>query len=837
MRGKIKIKYKLIVFISLVISISIIPLTIIILFYNQNVITNKTLEICKNLSYNVSSAATEELIVNITYDATQTVIKNLEKQEIIGLERAYVLNYQGAIVAYYLNQKGVLKNSKIEVNNDFFKELRKIEKLTYLSKKIEEHNILEFISPIYIQYYDRQVRLGEVIFDFNEDLIYKPIESLRNQIIMFSSVAFFISIFITLFVSLKIVKPIQVLTEGAKIFGEGNLSHRITLITNDEIGDLAFTFNYMADKIQDFTQNLEEKVKQRTEELNQSLKKVQELKTQQDGDYYLTSLLLQPFIGNHNTSINIKTEFIIRQKKQFTFKKWQSEIGGDYCFTSTIKLGGKNFLFFINADAMGKSIQGAGGLLVLGSVINSVVLQAKHNKATTELPEIWMKNLYLDLQSIFLSFEGTMYISCVFGLIDEECGFMYFTNVEHPFTILYRNQKAQFLEEENLLKKLGVIIEKQNFALRTYLLQPNDVIFIGSDGKDDLIYLNEKNEEVINEDEFLILKIIEKNRGELKEIFDYIFSNYKVIDDISILRIEFIKKTIEYSESIPEKILDSITELRKDILDSIENNKKKDLNKYFLEIKTFEKYLEYYPAISFHLGNLYYLLNDYQNAYENFYYYYKHFPFDNDLLYAISKTLWNLDKKREAIDFAEMLYLRDPQNINNIIHLIKMYTKSNIFSRSEDLIDSLKELNYPINELENLEKELKKAKMEYGISKDISSLTIKGFDYYQNKKYKKAIEVLEEALKFDPENTEILFKLANSYAQIKNFLRAKEYYEEVLKITPNNSHVLNNLAVIYYKFQEYEKARICLEKSLQINPLFSVAEKNLKKLLKKTTSK
>lgn len=836
MRGKIKIKYKLIGFISLVISISIIPLTIIILYYNQNVITNKTLEICKNLSYNVSSAATEELIVNTTYDATQTVIKNLEKQEIIGLERAYVLNYQGSVVAYYLNQNSILKNSKIEVSNEFFKELRQIKELIYLSKKVEGHSILEFISPIYIQYYDKQVRLGEVIFDFNEDLIYKPIENLKKQIIMFSSVAFFISIFITLIVSLKIVKPIQVLTEGAKIFGEGNLSHRISLITNDEIGDLAFTFNYMADKIQDFTQNLEDKVRQRTEELNQSLKKVQELKTQQDGDYYLTSLLLQPFIGNHNTSTNIRTDFIIRQKKQFSFKKWQSEIGGDYCFTSTIKIGGKNFLFFINADAMGKSIQGAGGLLVLGSVINSVVLQAKHNKASTEFPEIWMKNLYYDLQSIFLSFEGTMYISCVYGLIDEECGFMYFTNVEHPFTILYREQKALFLEEENLLKKLGISMEKQNFALRTFLLQPNDLIFIGSDGKDDLVYQNENKQEVVNEDEYLILKIIEQNHGNLKEIFDYIFANYKVIDDISILRIEFIQKTIQYSETIPEKIMDIITELRKKILDSIENNFKGDLSEYSFEIKSLEKNLEYYPALSFHLGNLYYLINDYQNAYENFYYYYKHFPYHNDLLYAISKTLWNLDKKREAIDFAEMLNLRDPQNINNIIHLIKMYIKSNIFSRVEDLIDVLRKLNYSTSEIENLEKDLKKSKMEFGISKDLSSLTIKGFEYYQNKKYKKAIEILEEALKFDPENIEVLIKLANSYAQIKNFLRAKEYYEEVLKISPNNYHVLNNLGVLYYKFQEYEKARICLEKSLQINPLFSVAKKNLNKLLKRSTS-
>ena len=61
---------------------------------------------------------------------------------------------------------------------------------------------------------------------------------------------------------------------------------------------------------------------------------------------------------------NIKSDFLIKQFKQFTFRKWEAELGGDICITDNIKLNNRNYLFFVNADAMGKSIQGAGGALI-----------------------------------------------------------------------------------------------------------------------------------------------------------------------------------------------------------------------------------------------------------------------------------------------------------------------------------------------------------------------------------------------------------------------------------------------------------------------------------------
>ena len=70
------------------------------------------------------------------------------------------------------------------------------------------------------------------------------------------------------------------------------------------------------------------KVRERTRDLEQTLEEVKKLKQQQDGDYFLTSLLLQPLWVNGAKSARVKTEFFQKQKKEFQFKKWRREMGG-----------------------------------------------------------------------------------------------------------------------------------------------------------------------------------------------------------------------------------------------------------------------------------------------------------------------------------------------------------------------------------------------------------------------------------------------------------------------------------------------------------------------------
>ena len=136
---------------------------------------------------------------------------------------------------------------------------------------------------------------------------------------------------------------------------------------------LANRFLRIYNEAEELSGNLEKKVEERTEELNNTLKAVQKLKEQQDGDYFLTSLLLKPLGVTHIRNENVKRESFLKQKKDFSFRNREQEIGGDINVAHDIKLQNRDYVLFLNGDAMGKSIQGAGGALVLGTVFQSIV--------------------------------------------------------------------------------------------------------------------------------------------------------------------------------------------------------------------------------------------------------------------------------------------------------------------------------------------------------------------------------------------------------------------------------------------------------------------------------
>lgn len=72
-------------------------------------------------------------------------------------------------------------------------------------------------------------------------------------------------------------RPIMELDRGARLFGEGDFAHRISLDTGDELEALAGRFNVMAARIQASYRELEERVRNRTRELDESNQRLRRL--------------------------------------------------------------------------------------------------------------------------------------------------------------------------------------------------------------------------------------------------------------------------------------------------------------------------------------------------------------------------------------------------------------------------------------------------------------------------------------------------------------------------------------------------------------------------------
>ncbi len=279
-----------------------------------------------------------------------------------------------------------------------------------------------------------------------------------------------------------------------------------------------------------------EKLNNLQEEFAVSLDEIKNLKRQQDADYFLTSLLMQPLLLNKNISPRVVSNSVIVQKKTFQMKSKYHQLGGDICITGNLRFAEEPWILFFNGDAMGKSVQGAGGAIVMGTVLNSIL--ARESGSIAKHPESWLKDIYHEIQKIFLSFEGAMMISGILGLLNENTGELLFLNAEHPFMVLYRSGKASFLEEELTLRKFGMPMDT-DFHVRKEKLIPGDILLMGSDGKDDLI-LHKNGEEHINDDNRLFLRVVEKAEGSLLNIVKAIYRLGDVMDDLSILRIAFL---------------------------------------------------------------------------------------------------------------------------------------------------------------------------------------------------------------------------------------------------------------------------------------------------------
>ncbi|TGL46995.1 stage II sporulation protein E [Leptospira meyeri] len=345
------------------------------------------------------------------------------------------------------------------------------------------------------------------------------------------------------------------LNETSRSLGElskGNFDVVVTPKSSDDFAKQAFYLNSvitklkgMYEEIRNLNEGLEEKVTQRTNELNQSLKDISNLKIQQDGDYFLTYQLLNPLAIKDVVSTQLEVDHLVRQKKVFEYKNQRYDIGGDINISHSIVLQNRRFLLFANADAMGKSMQGAGGALVFGAVFQSIVQRTKTDPGYQAFgPEDWLKYNLQEMHMIFEAFDGTMLVSLTMGLLEEDTGRLFFLNAEHPSLVLYRKGKAEYISADVSYRKLGTLGAMPIQHIKEFQLQAEDILIIGSDGKDDLLRLDEEGKWEVNSDEQTFLKLVESTEANLLAITKQIESLGQVIDDISLIKICYLPKKI-----------------------------------------------------------------------------------------------------------------------------------------------------------------------------------------------------------------------------------------------------------------------------------------------------
>ena len=98
-----------------------------------------------------------------------------------------------------------------------------------------------------------------------------PYYRVRNFSIGMLAFALVIAVLNALVFSRRLIKPITELNNRAREFAMGKLGQRVSINRQDELGQLALSFNSMAERLQAFYADLELQVDRRTNELQQAL--------------------------------------------------------------------------------------------------------------------------------------------------------------------------------------------------------------------------------------------------------------------------------------------------------------------------------------------------------------------------------------------------------------------------------------------------------------------------------------------------------------------------------------------------------------------------------------
>lgn len=574
----------------------------------------------------------------------------------------------------------------------------------------------------YMQYDRERNTVAEVGFNYEAYRLFLHPSALSQTLILFCVLAAVLLIF-PLFFRGSLLGPLNNLLEGVRTVNSGDLNVKVGIKVEDEIGYLSESFNNMVtsireakEQLQDYAHNLEDKVKERTAELNRTLEEVQKLKVQQDGDYFLTSLLQKPLNYNANKSTKVPTDFIIMQKKKFEFRGKQADLGGDICVTGNLRLGQseenfRRYIVAINGDAMGKSMQGAGGSLVMGVVVNSIMARsAKNNRIVNRTPEQWLADVYQEIHGVFLAFNGSMVISATTAIIDEESGEMWYFNAEHPFQVIYRKGRASFLEEELQLRKLGLESEIP-FRVHRFQLQPGDVLIMGSDGRDDIDLAQDQATRKMNEDEYLFLKRVEEADGQLEGIVDGLLKMGVITDDLSLLRLAFqpvgthstpargnasgaAERVIIDIDVEPETVSKKKGDQFEELFSSGRRLARSGNNAEALEhLRQAYSLRRDVPALNKALAVLTFKEKDYKTAVDILGKYLEGDPDIEDFWLYLSIAHKRNGNYTAALDAANRVYAMNPKRIPNLIQLADLHQKAGRFDRARQFLDDVLRLD------------------------------------------------------------------------------------------------------------------------------------------------
>ncbi|AGX87904.1 cache domain-containing protein [Candidatus Symbiobacter mobilis] len=314
-----------------------------------------------------------ELIGVIAVDFQITDVLEIVKNYNVGESSyAFLLDQEGQFLThpntnFLPDQKTSLKNIySVNIKGYSHLQARLKRGKTDIIKIVDYDNQIRYFTTAMIE--SNQWVLGVAI---PESMYRKPLNRLFSGYIAALLLALVIGFGIMYKLVIGMTKPIKSLNDGVKSFSVENMSARVAVHSDDEIGELGKSFNQMADTIQEYSQSLEKKVADRTRELQEKNQNIME------SIHYAERLqraILPP----------LPHRLGIADDKCFVIWKPKDTVGGDMYWCR----GDDRYVLVAVADCTGHGVPGALMTMALGSILDSLPRSLEGTKPSALLHRI-----------------------------------------------------------------------------------------------------------------------------------------------------------------------------------------------------------------------------------------------------------------------------------------------------------------------------------------------------------------------------------------------------------------------------------------------------------------
>jgi two-component system NtrC family sensor kinase len=246
-----------------------------------------------------ASQLSETIKKSIKYDMLENrkehayrIMETIGQQE--GIEKVRIYNSEGKIVfSTFKKEQGTMVDKKAEACYACHSEAKPLEKLeTSARNRLFPsgfgYRVLGMINPMYNEsdcsstechfHPEAQKVLGVIDVTMSLADVDRDLTTARSQVILFNIFSILTLSAILVYALITFVgRPVKELVLGTKKVAEGDLKYIIPITSEDEMGELAHSFNQMTEKLSkaneeilDWVRTLENKVEMRTKELKET---------------------------------------------------------------------------------------------------------------------------------------------------------------------------------------------------------------------------------------------------------------------------------------------------------------------------------------------------------------------------------------------------------------------------------------------------------------------------------------------------------------------------------------------------------------------------------------